>query len=105
MSQDGFKLNLPPPPEGQRTIRAEMPVAKAGTLITCPKCRAHIGRLRRTLYHSLTVAADSIIWEPGQHHDHDEGAICKKCGATYMAITASIKQGRRILLHTQVGWI
>lgn len=101
---DGFQLHLPPPSR-ETVARPDKPVAKEGTAITCPQCKARIGVLARTLYHAFTVAADSIVWEPGQKHDHGEGAICKTCGATYMAVQQSLEYGRRILLHTEIGWI
>lgn len=104
MSQDGFKLNLPLP-TGKPAVTVEHPVAVAGTVVECPQCKDRIGVLRRTLYHAMTVAADSIAFEPAQYHDHSEGAVCKKCGATYMATQYSAMRGRRILLHTPMGWV
>lgn len=106
---DGFTLQLPPIVKpagiGKGGIVTELPGLRAGTQITCPQCKDSIGELRRDLYHSMTVAADSIRFQPHQHRSMSEPAICKKCGATFMAIEASVTHGRRLRVHTALGWI
>lgn len=102
---EGFKLALPPVMPIAPRLHAEMPAFKAGLRIFCPQCADFIGTLRRDLFHSMTVAADTIEFHPSQHREHGQAAVCKKCGATFMAIQATLKHGRRLRINSEAGWV
>ena len=82
-------------------------IAIEGTVITCPTCHAHIGKLIKTLYAGYAPGLDLIRFEPGQT-PRENAAACRKCGSTYMEGDVHVVDNRRqcdVLLHTGFGWL
>jgi hypothetical protein len=81
-------------------------VAGAGTIMTCPKCLAAIGSLRKPLYQGWNFGLDIVRFEPGQEPDRLEPkAQCRKCGEPYSKMTATLRDGRKTWIHTAFGWL
>lgn len=81
-------------------------VAGAGTIITCPKCRASVATLRKPLYQGWNFGLDILRFEPGQQPDAKlPRAECRKCGEPYSKQSKSLRTGLRTIIHTQFGWL
>jgi hypothetical protein len=88
-----------------KIVKGEL-IAGTGTILTCPKCHAHIGRLQRPLYQGWTFGLDAIRFDEGQAPDRNKPkAECRKCGAPYSEMTTSLKAGQRTWIHTAHGWL
>ena len=70
-------------------------LARAGTVVVCPKCGARIGRLYSDLYSGVTCRADQIEFEPNQKKHVNQKAECTKCGEGYMKAFFVFKNGQR----------
>lgn len=80
-------------------------VADSGCVLTCPQCAAKIGTLRKALYQGWNFGLDIVKFEPDQVPGNPPKAECRKCGAAYSQMSASIAHGRQTWIHTQFGWL
>lgn len=78
-------------------------IAIAGTVLTCPKCRARIGTLTKTLYQNFSFGLDAIRFETG-HRPRKDQAKCGVCEADYSQVEHN-KDGQRMFVHTEYGWL
>lgn len=76
-------------------INLESVLARAGSVVVCPKCGARIGRLYSDLYSGVTPRADQVEFEPGQKKHVNQKAECAKCGEGYMKAFFVFKNGSR----------
>ena len=86
-------------------INPEKIVCRAGTWVTCPRCRDRIARFMEDLYSGTTIKADALEFERHQKKHPNEKAECRRCGEPYLKFMASIKKGTRTCVHTEFGWI
>lgn len=103
----GWKSALP------EKINPEVVVAKAGTVIICPKCNATIGRLYSDLFSGVSVRADQIEFSSGQKKHPNQKAECGVCKEGYMkqhiwvrpGLPASVKTLVSIAINGVQRWI
>jgi ribosomal protein S27E len=76
-------------------INTAVVLARAGSVVVCPKCGARIGRLYSDLYSGVTCRADQIEFEPGQKKHVNQKAECAKCGEGYMKAFFRFTNGKR----------
>jgi ribosomal protein S27E len=93
----GWKSTQPEKPN------PEVIVARAGTVVTCPKCGATIGRLYSDLYSGVSCRADQIEFEPGQKRHANQKAECARCGEGYMKMHHWIRPGLPITIKIRLS--
>jgi hypothetical protein len=76
-------------------INTETILARAGSIVVCPRCGARIGRLYSDLYSGVTCRADQIEFSPGPKRHPNQKAGCAKCGEGYMKAFFRFTNGRR----------
>lgn len=85
------------------TPNVEIVIAKAGTVVVCPKCGTRIGQLFSDLYSGVSCRADQIEFETGQTRHPNQLAECAKCGSGYMRMSMSYRNGTAIMLSVEIG--
>lgn len=81
-------------------------VAGAGAVMTCPKCHAKIGTLRKPLFQNHNFGLDIVRFEPGQEPKaSDPKAQCRICDTAYAEKTKSMRHGLQNFIHTEFGWL
>lgn len=86
-------------------LNPEVIVARAGTVVICPKCGDRIGRLFSDLYSGVSCRADQIEFEPHQKRHPKEKAECRRCGTGYMKMHISWRKGTTILLSIEINGV
>lgn len=79
-------------------INTAVILARAGSVVVCPKCGDRIGRLYSDLYSGVTCRADQIEFESGQKRNVGQKAECVKCGEGYMKAFFHFKNGQRTVM-------
>lgn len=88
------------------TIQKSTLIADSGCVLTCPRCAAKIGTLRKALHQGWNFGLDIVKFEPGQQPDPKHPlAACRKCGGAYSQSSASVLHGRQTWIHTPFGWL
>lgn len=86
-------------------VNPEVLVCRAGTRITCPRCKELVARFMCDLYSGTTIRADSLEFVRGQTRHPTEKAECRRCGEPYLKFVASLTKGTRAIVHTEYGWL
>lgn len=109
MKAKDFQLRLPTTERGWKAAQPEVideekVVAVAGTQVTCPRCKAVIGRLSVPIFSGMRIPADAIEFERDQIRHRDEKAECRRCGEPYMKHHI-VRRRLKTVIHTALGWI
>lgn len=79
-------------------------IATAGVPITCPGCKAEIGRFKENVMPGFRIGVESIAFNAFQQRHAHEPATCKHCNTGYFEHVHGL-DGYRFKVHTPMGWL